>query len=188
MDNLGVSRARSRSPSPLLYRPSLSERYRPLTPSEKLDLDLRVERAVRRSKSRERLAQLELEEVSLLPVILIYWPISLLCIITWYKHLINMSLSVWACWLGIVNCLIHLSKLNSRVESVRKAIYNIIKDGGISANDLCMFHLRNLLIYDIHFWKKVTFFIPLYLSCTIMYMTRKLRTLINKIVDANVKT
>ncbi|KAK3090051.1 hypothetical protein FSP39_008825 [Pinctada imbricata] len=61
IDNLSFSR-RPRSVSPLLYRPTLSERYRPLTPSEKLDLDLRVERAIQRSKSRERLAQLDLEE------------------------------------------------------------------------------------------------------------------------------
>ncbi|XP_061166074.1 spermatogenesis-associated protein 6-like isoform X3 [Saccostrea echinata] len=62
VDDLRLSR-RSRSPSPLLYRPSLRERYglRPLTPTEKLDLDLRVEQALRRSRSRERLARLELE-------------------------------------------------------------------------------------------------------------------------------
>ncbi|XP_062572659.1 spermatogenesis-associated protein 6-like isoform X1 [Saccostrea cucullata] len=62
LDDLRLSR-RSRSPSPLLYRPSLRERYglRPLTPTEKLDLDLRVEQALRRSRSRERLARLELE-------------------------------------------------------------------------------------------------------------------------------
>lgn len=63
LDDLRLSR-RSRSPSPLLYRPSLRERYglRPLTPTEKLDLDIRVEQALRRSRSRERLARLELEE------------------------------------------------------------------------------------------------------------------------------
>lgn len=63
LDDLCISR-RSRSPSPLLYRPSLRERYglRPLTPTEKLDLDIRVEQALRRSRSRERLARLELEE------------------------------------------------------------------------------------------------------------------------------
>ena len=63
LDDLSLTR-RSRSPSPLLYRPTLRERYglRPLTPIEKLDLDIRVEQALRRSRSRERLAQLELEE------------------------------------------------------------------------------------------------------------------------------
>ncbi|XP_048760715.1 spermatogenesis-associated protein 6-like isoform X3 [Ostrea edulis] len=63
VDDLRLSR-RSRSPSPLLYRPSLRERYglRPLTPTEKLDLDIRVEHALRRSRSRERLARLELDE------------------------------------------------------------------------------------------------------------------------------
>lgn len=63
LDDLSLIR-RSRSPSPLLYRPTLRERYglRPLTPIEKLDLDIRVEQALRRSRSRERLAQLELEE------------------------------------------------------------------------------------------------------------------------------